>query len=602
MSARRPTYRSWFSGIGCFDLALDRAGYRCLSSCEIDPFPRKVYATRFGRKVTFADIGKVDPHDLEEEPGDLWIGGFPCQDVSSAGKRAGINTQRTGLIWTLLDLWDRTPGVEWLLLENVPGLLWGVGESPEDLAWMGVLLGALADRGLRFAWRVLDARFFGVPQRRRRVFILARRAGNGSHPAEVLLEPEGRRGDPPARREARPGLAPGPQGGPREPRLGRGHRGGALADTVAGTIDAQDGGPDENDARNGRLTFGFYAAQGTQGAGDGTDVAPPLKVGSGGGGRSAVAHDVAGTLLGASSRAGYRLGADEAAAGHLVTGDLAFAVPAREARGVSAGFATTTLVASALTASGGHHGRSSPRGDGQDNLVVADVAPTVGAGGSQLEVREDSVANALRVGSGGSGSHHWVGVPAPDPVAFDAAQITHPENRAACRPGDPASSLAATGQPMVAYAIHADAGRSGEAATPSPDAEGKVRLRDPGLGLKEGESFAVNASHPHAVAYLDSWSMHNSGSPNQSPVKTDGLSDALNTTSPGGVAQETPAGMAVRRLTARECERLQGLPDDWTLIEGATDGARYKAIGNGGAVPVVLWIGERLARVIRGER
>lgn len=123
------------------------------------------------------------------------------------------------------------------------------------------------------------------------------------------------------------------------------------------------------------------------------------------------------------------------------------------------------VVAHTIQASAGHHGHSSPRGDGSDNLVIA----------------------------------------------FDAAQITHPENRLTCEPGGPNGSLAATGQACVA-----------------------VEKR-------------------------------------------------------------------VRRLTPKECERLQGLPDDWTNVEGASDSKRYKAIGNGGVVSCMEWIAKNLARELSGE-
>ena len=200
-----PRFISWFAGVGCFDLAFLRAGWTCAGACEFAAFPRKVYAARFGHEPMFSDINEVKANDIPEA--EAWVGGFPCTDVSTAGKRAGIAAEtRSGLIWRLLDLWDACPRVEWLILENVPGLLsgrneasatadaghdqdrWEVDKPAEDLAWMGIILGALADRGLRWAYRVLDARFFGVPQRRRRVFIVARRSRDGAHPREVLFE------------------------------------------------------------------------------------------------------------------------------------------------------------------------------------------------------------------------------------------------------------------------------------------------------------------------------------------------------------------------------------------------------------------------------
>ncbi len=121
-------FASFFSGIGGFELGLDRAGHECVFACEIDPFARSVYQARFGRLPT-EDVTRVQPHEIPEA--DLWCGGFPCQDLSTAGKRAGLGEgTRSGLVWNLLDLAaERRP--DWLLLENVPGLL--TGRTDDDL-------------------------------------------------------------------------------------------------------------------------------------------------------------------------------------------------------------------------------------------------------------------------------------------------------------------------------------------------------------------------------------------------------------------------------------------------------------------------------------
>lgn len=180
----------FFSGIGGFRLGLERAGHRGVFACEMAPFARSVYGARFGREPEASDVERLDGADV---PGsDLWCAGFPCQDVSGAGVRddgrAGVDGPRTGLIWRLLGLVaDVRP--RWLLLENVPGIL-----SVDDGRGFGRLLARLDDIGYLGAWRVLDAQFFGVPCRRRRVFILARDArAEGAHPASVLLDAEASR-------------------------------------------------------------------------------------------------------------------------------------------------------------------------------------------------------------------------------------------------------------------------------------------------------------------------------------------------------------------------------------------------------------------------
>jgi DNA-cytosine methyltransferase len=107
----------------------------------------------------------------------LLCGGFPCQDLSVAGKRAGLAGDRSGLFFEFARIIESVrPG--WLLIENVPGLLSSNGGRD-----FGVVLGTLADLGYGVAWRIVDSRFFGVPQRRRRVFIV------GAKSLTEILEP-----------------------------------------------------------------------------------------------------------------------------------------------------------------------------------------------------------------------------------------------------------------------------------------------------------------------------------------------------------------------------------------------------------------------------
>lgn len=184
----------WFAGVGGFRLGLERAGMRCVASCEIDKNARKVYERRFNDKITWADIRDVDPeipNELWPPPAipraDLWCGGFPCQGLSVAGKRGGLDDPRSGLWWEWMRLVERHRPA-WLLIENVPGLL-----SCNDGNDFGLVMASLAYIGYDGIWRVLDAQFFGVPQRRRRVFIVGHLGG--PCPPEILFEPEGGGGD-----------------------------------------------------------------------------------------------------------------------------------------------------------------------------------------------------------------------------------------------------------------------------------------------------------------------------------------------------------------------------------------------------------------------
>jgi len=196
-----------------------------------------------------------------------------------------------------------------------------------------------------------------------------------------------------------------------------------------------------------------------------------------------------------------------------------------------------------------------------------------------------------------------------------------------------------TAVPAVALPIISDADRANsEAVTPSPDAEGRVRLRNPGIGIGgEGEPmFTLQATKPHAVAFTkakraqsnvddESW-VQGDVAPTQNQfdvgdtrattvVAAIGF-DGFQSGNPKATHQATEEGtgplirhqphcvatpMAVRRLTPRECERLQGFPDDYTLViyrnKPAADGPRYRALGNSMAVPVMQWIGSRINAV-----
>ena len=172
---------SLFSGIGGFDLGLERAGMEIVAQVEIDKFCNRILQTRWPNVPRIQDIRDANASNLPRC--DLLCGGFPCQDLSVTGKRAGLSGERSGLFWEFIRL-ARELRPAWLVLENVPGLLSSNGGRD-----MGAVIGGLEDAGYSCAWRVLDSQWFGVAQRRRRVFIVghcdARCAG------AVLFEPEG---------------------------------------------------------------------------------------------------------------------------------------------------------------------------------------------------------------------------------------------------------------------------------------------------------------------------------------------------------------------------------------------------------------------------
>ncbi len=184
-------YLSLFSGIEAASVAWGPLGWEPVAFCEIEPFPSAVLARRFPDVPNLGDITKVDWDEFKETYGavDVVVGGSPCQSFSIAGNREGLEGA-SGLMWEYVravrDLLPR-----YCLWENVPGCLSsgpGKGASGEDF---GCLLRALDDLGYGIAWRVLDAQFFGVAQRRRRVFLVGSLgAGGAGRACSVLFEPE----------------------------------------------------------------------------------------------------------------------------------------------------------------------------------------------------------------------------------------------------------------------------------------------------------------------------------------------------------------------------------------------------------------------------
>lgn len=173
---------SLFAGVGGFDLGLTRSGHECVGQVEIDKHARAVLDLQFPDVPKHNDV--TTAIEWADEIGltgniDLVCGGFPCQDLSVAGKRAGLSGARSGLFYDALRFATHTKG-KTILLENVPGLL-----SSNQGRDFGVLLTALAESGYsNIEWRVLDSQFFGVPQRRRRIFIIA---SVGTEPFRQIL-------------------------------------------------------------------------------------------------------------------------------------------------------------------------------------------------------------------------------------------------------------------------------------------------------------------------------------------------------------------------------------------------------------------------------
>jgi DNA (cytosine-5)-methyltransferase 1 len=509
-----------------------------------------------GAVINAGDFTKIGVDDVGAI--DLLAGGTPCQSFSVAGKRAGLDDPRGNLTIEFARLAGRLRPL-WLVWENVPGVL-----SIDDGRTFGAFLGMLVELGYGVAYRVLNAQHFGVPQRRRRVFVVGH-LGNWRAAAAVLLERHGLSGYPPPRREARQGVAGGVEVGP---------AGGRLTDT-APTIDTgcKDGfvrnqlgvgvlsSTDEishclNAGGMGRQDFesetmiahalsadGFDASE--DGTGRGTPVVPvaicTAHTKSNGSGFS---DDVAHTLESSGAQA------------------VAFAQNTRDEVRLYDGDGKTV---GALAAQPGSKQQCYVAFSAKDyGADAADVAPTLRGMG-----HDRSHANG-----GGQVAIAFTQNQEGDVLSGDVMQSL-------------GTNANATGRnaPTVAFTLHGSDGTVSAAS--STDIAGSLRTRAPG-SIENSSTTAVLQEQPVA------WSGELTAS-----------ADIAGTLQRGGEGGRvdgvmTPQ-MAVRRLTPRECERLQGFPDDYTLVEyhgkPAADGPRYKALGNSMARPVMHWLGQRIAAV-----
>lgn len=348
------TVGSLFSGVGGFEMGFERAGFRVAWQCEIDPDATSVLERHWPDVSRYRDVSEVDPADLE--PVDVLIFGSPCQGFSVAGRGAGLDDERSGLFGEAIRIIRgiRPTVAVW---ENVPGAY-----SANDGRDFGAVLAALAESGaLDISWRVLDAQWFGVPQRRRRIFLVA--DFGGERAAQVLFESSGVPGDSQTSGAAGQGVA-----GDAEAGAGSG-----------GVAVASESGPGW--WRDG---FGCLRAEGEN---------RPSRP-------SHVVHETAFTLTASGRHTGDGHGnawnsnyipevagdgvrdavtCHQAKGGDPTTDNYVVDVTnGRECSG-DAGTLTTELahgnrgqmvVANAVTVSAGHHGHSSPRGDGSDNLIA----------------------------------------------------------------------------------------------------------------------------------------------------------------------------------------------------------------------------------------
>ena len=208
MANKQLTLGSCFDGIGGWILAAQHAGIEPIWSSEIDRFPSAVTAKHFPNVKQLGDIKKLNGAKIE--PVDVLTMGSPCQGLSSAGRRKGLNDERSGLFINAVELIRQmraaTNGLypRFVVWENVPGALTSnngldfravleyITESeipiPRDGRWTNA--GLVQRRACDVAWRILDAQYWGVPQRRKRIFLVADFGATGRCADKILFEPQ----------------------------------------------------------------------------------------------------------------------------------------------------------------------------------------------------------------------------------------------------------------------------------------------------------------------------------------------------------------------------------------------------------------------------
>jgi len=196
------TVASFFAGIGGFDLGFERAGMQTVWQCEVNSFCADILEQHWPDVPRATDIRKVVASEIPDAV--VWAGGFPCQDVSLArmGPRSGLKGKQSGLFYTFAELFaEYRPPI--VVIENVAALL-----SSHDGRDFAIVLRTLAELGYGVAWRVLDSRYFGVPQSRQRVFIVGS-LGDPARAGQILFEPEcGDRHDATSRPDGKKAVSP----------------------------------------------------------------------------------------------------------------------------------------------------------------------------------------------------------------------------------------------------------------------------------------------------------------------------------------------------------------------------------------------------------
>jgi DNA (cytosine-5)-methyltransferase 1 len=557
MGSERLTAVSLFAGVGGFDLAMERNGIDVVAAVEIDPNAQGVLKHRFPNTTIFGDVTTVTGKDLTDAgfvpSRGIITGGFPCQDLSVAGKRAGLAGKRSGLYWEIIRLVEEL-SPQYLVLENVPGLLSSNGGRD-----MGTVIGALTQRGYCVGWRVLDAQYFGVAQRRRRVFIVASLGEDGSAPGQVLALEEGLRGDFTSRRKKRKAVA-----------------------------------EDAGDS----LAIGFSHKNGLDPQ-PSSDHFPTIRVG------------VDGAAVCLPALVTMREGKSGGGKGPLVSENISLTLNQTNEQVLIDASNEERSVANCLPAELYHKSTITNQDVNSGHLVVFDPSRRDGA-----RIQEGTV-NTLSAFMGTGGNNvPMVAMAFTQNQRDEVRDLGDVAGALQAQPGMKQQTfLAYTNTQEVAGTMTANGIRCDLfKAEKGYLSVGEDELNDATVGplTARGMSCAkgtetVDSHHyvleaPSVVYPIDDGrevEKHQNGT---------GIGEAgapSYTLDRAQYASVAVPPSTVRRLTPMECERLQGFPDGWTearvdpvkgLVKQA-DTARYKQMGNAVAVPVVEWIMKRLVEI-----
>lgn len=544
-------YVSIFSGIEAATVAWHPLGWEPLAFSEIDPFPSTVLQHHYPDIPNLGDITKIDWSPYVGAA-DIVVGGSPCQSFSVAGKREGL-AGASGLMFEYIRA-VRELRPRWFVWENVPGAFTSErGEAYRQL------LSEMDALGYGLAWRVLDAQFFGVAQRRERVFLVG--SLGTMRCAEVLFERESLSWNHQSSRQKRQALTEEAQ-----ERVGE-------ADHDSGCLN-----PGETQSRRVYPASGVYPTLSTREKSGQNQESVFTQFGD----------DVAGTL---TSRYDSSPCVD---------------------RGANVVVDERDKVFLCQTAQTGSNGKLVKQDDVMNTLdrtnstavAALDFNPT----DARLRYANDDVSQTLtaRARTGGN----QVPLVQVQPLVFNPnAGITEKGGGFALSE-DVTSTLKTDHNPAVAFASNQrDEVRELEVA-------GALAAQP---GIKQQTYICRADGQANAMTSVDMAPTLTSHAKKDPPLiypAEDSIGeDALiqrdmsatlsthntQTLITGGREKRS---LTVRRLTPRECERLQGFPDDYTDIpyrnkEHAPDGPRYRALGNSMAVPVMRWIGERI-RMVEG--